>query len=84
MIRGIFLTFYHSWKDVVTVKNLDWFPFLCNITLEKRSDVLLRAAFFYTGPVTAWKTAAQGNPLWNTDRYREHENRLQLDFVLKF
>ncbi len=48
------------------------------------SSVLLRAAFFYTGPVTAWKTAAQGNPLWNTDRYREHEDRLQVDFVLKF
>ncbi|MCF8130766.1 MAG: hypothetical protein K9N10_19825, partial [Deltaproteobacteria bacterium] len=48
------------------------------------SSVLLRAAFFYTGPITAWKTAAQENPLWNTDRYREHENRLQLDFVLKF
>jgi hypothetical protein len=48
------------------------------------SSVLLRAAFFYTGPVIAWKTAAQENPLWNTDRYREHENRLQLDLVLKF
>ncbi len=48
------------------------------------SRVLLRAAFFYTGPVTPWKTAAQGNPLWNSDRYREHEDRLQVDFVFKF
>jgi len=48
------------------------------------SNVLLRAAFFYTGPVSAWKTAAQGNPLWNSDRYREHEDRLQIDFVFKF
>ena len=48
------------------------------------SNVLLRAAFFYTGPVSAWKTAAQGNPLWNSDRYREHEDRLQVDFVFKF
>ncbi len=48
------------------------------------SRVLPRAAFFYTGPITPWKTAAQGNPLWISDRYREHENRLQIDFVLKF
>ena len=48
------------------------------------SNMLLRTAFFYTDPVSAWKTAAQGNPLWNSDRYREHENRLQVDFVFKF
>ncbi len=48
------------------------------------SSVLLRAAFFYTGPVSDWKTAAEGNPLWNTDRYREHEDRLQVDFIFKF
>jgi len=47
-------------------------------------NTLLRAVFFYTGPVSAWKTAAQGNPLWNSDRYKEHENRFQLDFVFKF
>jgi len=31
-----------------------------------------------------WKTAAEGNPLWNSDRYKEHEDRLQMDVVFKF
>ncbi|MCD6293675.1 MAG: putative porin [Deltaproteobacteria bacterium] len=44
----------------------------------------LRAVFFYTDPVSDWKTAAEGNPLWNSDRYRKHENRFQFDFVFKF
>ena len=48
------------------------------------SSMLLRTAFFYTDPVSNWKTAAEGNPLWNNDRYREHENRFQFDFVFKF
>lgn len=48
------------------------------------SNMLLRAAFFYTDPVSAWKTAEEGNPLWNSDRYKEHEDRLQVDFVFKF
>ena len=48
------------------------------------SNTLLRAAFFYTGPVSDWKTASEGNPLWNSDRYKEHENRLQMDVVFKF
>ena len=48
------------------------------------SNTLLRAVFFYTDPVSNWKTAAEGNPLWNSDRYKEHENRFQFDFVFKF
>ena len=48
------------------------------------ANTLLRAAYFYTDPVSAWKTAAQGNPIWNSDRYREHEDRLQVDFIFKF
>ena len=47
-------------------------------------NVLLRAVFFYTDPVSEWKTASQGNPLWNVDRYKEHEDRFQFDFVFKF
>ena len=47
-------------------------------------NTLLRAVFFYTDPVSNWKTAAEGNPLWNSDRYKEHENRFQFDFVFKF
>ena len=42
----------------------------------------LRAAFFYTDPVTTWKKA--GNPLWNGDRYKMHEDRLQMDVIFKF
>jgi len=48
------------------------------------SNTLLRAVFFYTDPVSNWKTAAEGNPLWNSDRYKEHEDRLQMDVVFKF
>ena len=48
------------------------------------SNMLLRTAFFYTGPISTWKTDVQGNPIWSSDRYREHENRLQVDFVFKF
>lgn len=48
------------------------------------NSILLRAVFFYTDPVTDWKTAVQGNPLWNVDRYKEHEDRFQFDFVFKF
>ncbi|MBW2708385.1 MAG: putative porin [Deltaproteobacteria bacterium] len=47
-------------------------------------NTLLRAVFFYTDPVSDWKTGAEGNPLWNSDRYKEHENRLQMDVVFKF
>ena len=47
-------------------------------------NTLLRAVFFYTDPVSNWKTASEGNSLWNSDRYKEHENRLQMDVVLKF
>jgi len=45
-------------------------------------NTLLRAAFFYTDPVTTWRK--QGNPLWNADRYKMHEDRLQMDVIFKF
>jgi len=45
-------------------------------------NTLLRACFFYTDPVSIWKKA--GNPLWNADRYKMHEDRLQMDFIFKF
>jgi hypothetical protein len=44
----------------------------------------MRTAFFYTDPVAAWKRTAEGNPICNSDHYKEHENRLQMDFVFKF
>lgn len=45
-------------------------------------NTLLRAAFFYTDPVSTWQK--EGNPLWNVDRYKMHEDRLQVDFIFKF
>lgn len=45
-------------------------------------NTLLRAAFFYTDPVTTWQKT--GNPMWNADRYKMHEDRLQMDFIFKF
>jgi len=45
-------------------------------------NTLVRACFFYTDPVSTWQK--QGNPLWNVDRYKMHEDRLQMDFVFKF
>ncbi len=45
-------------------------------------NTLLRAVFFYTDPVTLWQK--EGNPLWNVDRYKMHEDRLQMDFIFKF
>jgi hypothetical protein len=45
-------------------------------------NTLLRACFFYTDPVSTWQK--EGNPLWNTDRYKMHEDRLQMDFIFKF
>ena len=42
----------------------------------------LRAAFFYTDPVTTWQK--EGNPLWNGDRYKMHEDRVQMDCIFKF
>ena len=45
-------------------------------------NTLVRAVFFYTDPVSTWKKV--GNPLWNADRYKMHEDRLQMDFVFKF
>ncbi len=45
-------------------------------------NTLLRAVFFYTDPVSTWEKA--GNPLWNADRYKMHEDRLQMDFIFKF
>jgi len=45
-------------------------------------NTLVRACFFYTDPVSTWKK--DGNPLWNVDRYKMHEDRLQMDFIFKF
>lgn len=45
-------------------------------------NTLLRACFFYTDPVSVWQKA--GNPLWKKDRYKMHEDRLQMDFIFKF
>jgi len=45
-------------------------------------NTLLRAVFFYTDPVSTWQK--EGNPLWNADRYKMHEDRLQMDFIFKF
>jgi len=45
-------------------------------------NTLLRACFFYTDPVSTWQK--EGNPLWNVDRYKMHEDRLQMDFIFKF
>ncbi len=45
-------------------------------------NTLVRAVFFYTDPVSIWKK--EGNPLWNADRYKMHEDRLQMDFIFKF
>jgi hypothetical protein len=46
------------------------------------ANTLLRAAFFYTDPVSQWEK--EGNPLWNADRYKMHEDRVQMDFIFKF
>lgn len=43
---------------------------------------IVRLAFFYTDPVSRWRKA--GNPLWDGDRYKMHEDRLQMDFIFKF
>jgi hypothetical protein len=45
-------------------------------------NTLVRACFFYTDPVSTWQKT--GNPLWNGDRYKMHEDRLQMDFIFKF
>jgi len=45
-------------------------------------NTLLRACFFYTDPVSIWQK--EGNPLWNGDRYKMHEDRFQMDFIFKF
>ena len=45
-------------------------------------NTLMRAAFFYTDPVSLWKK--EGNPLWDADRYKMHEDRLQMDFIFSF
>jgi len=45
-------------------------------------NTLLRACFFYTDPVSTWQK--EGNPLWNADRYKMHEDRLQMDVIFKF
>jgi len=45
-------------------------------------NTLVRACFFYTDPVSTWQK--EGNPLWNSDRYKMHEDRLQMDFIFKF
>lgn len=38
-------------------------------------------AYFYTDPIKAWNPS---EPLWALDRFRGHEDRLQLDFIFKF
>ena len=43
--------------------------------------IMFGTAFFYTDPVTAWSPA---DPNFNNDRNREHEDRLQGEFVFKF
>jgi hypothetical protein len=43
--------------------------------------VSLGASFFYTDPVTDWDPKS---PNWSNERSREHEDRLQADFVFKF
>jgi hypothetical protein len=45
--------------------------------------VELGTAFFYTDPITTWGTPAT-NPNFDNDRDREHEDRLQVDLILKF
>jgi hypothetical protein len=41
----------------------------------------LATAFFYTDPIVSWDPNA---PTFNTDRFRMHEDRLQVDLIFTF
>ena len=43
--------------------------------------LLFQTAYFYTDPVTAW---VPNSTNWASEKYWEHEDRFQVDFVLNF